>query len=269
MIRSQTHQLDETYDRLLVVSDIHGHVLPIKQFDELRQAFGERSRIVFNGDLFSGGARPVEVTRWVRENAGDLATIGNHDEVMLQGADGDQPPYTEPGAYQRLDEEQRDYFRRLPHRLVLLWRGKRIVLMHGHLTPSGGPGSWQAVPDEQITNFADADADLCIVSHTHYAFVRRNIGRIFANSGTMCAPILGVQREDRLHVQSGAKALDPDEDRRCSFLAVSESGGHLEVQIIRFDYDRQAALQDMERAGNPSMAYFRKWLFEGILDMTQ
>ena len=268
MIRSATHKLDYTINRLLIVSDIHGYLEPLVAFNQLFAGMNGHSRIVFNGDLFFGGTRPVETTEWILKNVGELATIGNHDEGMLRGAKGNHPSYTEPGAYQRLNAEQRDYFRTRPHRLELLWRGKHIVLMHGHITMDGKPGSWLASPDQQVANFAATVADVCITSHTHYAFVRQHNGTIVANTGSMSATILGVQQEGKgLHVQSGKPEIGPNEDVRSSFLAVTESDGELHVEIIRFDYDRQTALRDMEQAGQPDMNLYRRWMTDGILNL--
>ena len=265
MIRTCTHELDDGIDRLLIISDVHAHLPPIEAFDAARAKMPGRCQVVFNGDLFMGGPRPAEAAQWLVEQVGDLATIGNHDEAMLQGADGHQPPYAEAGAYERLSEAQRDYFRARPHRLQLHWRGYRIVLMHGHRTPDGRGGSWLATPQRQIADFTDPEADLCITSHTHWPFVQANGSGLYANSGSLSVIILGVQGEDGLHVQSGAEAIAPNEDVRTSFLAVTESDGRLDVRIVRFDRDRQAMLADMAAVDQPGLDMFSQWLADGIV----
>ena len=89
MIRSALHQLDDTIDLLLIVSDIHGFVRPLEVFDALHAAMGGRSQIVFNGDMCTAGLWPAEAMQWTQRNAGELAVLGNHDEEILQGAAGD------------------------------------------------------------------------------------------------------------------------------------------------------------------------------------
>ena len=255
MIRSARYQLDDSIDRLLIVSDIHGFVRPLKVFDALHAAMGGRSQIVFNGDMCNPGLWPAEAMQWIRRNAGELAVLGNHDEDVLQGAatgsEGDHLHFTEAGADQRFSDEARDYLRRLRHRLVLSWRSKRIVLMHGHINADGKAVSWRASPEEQSAHFVESDADLCIMSHTHYAYVRQHAGTICANTGSMSLPFIGVQDEHGLHLHSGKAEIGPDDDVRCSFLVVTAPDGELQVEIVRFDYDRQAELQDHLQTSSP------------------
>ena len=267
MIRSACHQVDDSIERLLIISDIHSNLQPLLIFDELRKGLEGSYQLVFNGDLFSGGCRPVETAEWVIEHVGELATLGNHDEQMLRCTDVDDehPPYSEPGAYQRLSAEQREFFQQLPHRLELDWRGKRIILMHGHVTMEGRNGSWMATPDQQIANFDEPGADLFVASHTHYAFVQQVGDGLFANTGTMCLPILGIETDDGLHVQSGREEIRPDDDRRTSFLSVTVEGGQLKAEIVRFDYDRESVLEEMKEEGRTDLELFRKWLSEGIV----
>jgi len=265
MIRTQAYRLDDAIDRLLIVSDIHAHIPPLKAFDKLRKKLRGRSQVLFNGDLFFGGGRPAEAAAWVIANAGPYGTLGNHDEGMLLGGERDDPPYTEAGAYRRLTAEQRDYFAALPHRLELTWRDRRIVLMHGHRTPDGQFGSWMATPERQIGDFLDPTADLCCTGHTHFPFHRRMGGAQYANSGSMSLTILAVRQPEGLHVQSGEAELAPDADVRPSFLSVSECEAGLQVDVVRFEYDREAALADLRAAGFPDVEPIRRWMADGIL----
>ena len=269
MIQSALHQLDNTIDRLLIVSDIHGYVRPLEVFDALHAAMGGRSQIVFNGDMCTAGLWPAEAMQWTRRNAGELAVLGNHDEEILQGApiegaEGGHLHFTEAGAYQPFSDEARDYFRRLPDRLVLSWRSKRIVLMHGHINADGKAVSWRASPEEQSAHFVESDADLCVMSHTHYAYVRQHGGTICANSGSMSLPFIGVQDEQGLHLHSGKAEISPDDDFRCSFLVVTAPDGELQVEIVRLDYDRQAELQDHHQTSSPIASRVTQMLLEGI-----
>ncbi|MBI2438058.1 MAG: metallophosphoesterase family protein [Lentisphaerae bacterium] len=280
--RTVTRQLDDAFDRLIIVSDLHAHLPPLKAFEERCSQLKGRSQVLFNGDLFLGGPHPAETARWVMAAAGELATLGNHDEGMLQGAQGlpacpsparelgqgNHPPYTEEGAFLRLSEEQRDYFRALPRRLILRWRGKKIVLCHGHADPATGEEvSWRSPPDEQIARFLDPSADLCATGHTHYAFVRQVKRITYANSGSLSLPILAALDKTGLHPQSGKKELGADDDPRSSFLEVTESGGKLNVAILRFDYDRAQVWRELEALGHPQANVIRRWLKDGILEV--
>lgn len=267
-IRAVQQTLPDDLDRLLITSDIHGHLQPLEAFDQLRAAMPGRSQVLFNGDVCYGGPFPAEAADWVRKNAGELATTGNHDELMFEAADAGQPPYTEAGAYECLSDEARDYFRTLPHRLELTWRQRRIVLMHGHVTADDSAVSWLATPDEQVSRFANPDADLCTFGHTHYPYVRQCDGTIYANSGSLSSTILATENRGVLRPQSGLSEIGPDEETRSTFLEVTEAGGQLQVEIVRFDFDRQALLDDMQQFGWPHMALSRRWIAEGVIELS-
>lgn len=262
-----TRQLDDAIERLIIVSDLHAHLPPLEALAACWAQRQGKSLVLFNGDLIFGGPHPAEVARWLMRTCGDLATLGNHDEGMLRGGAGEHPPFTEEGAFLRLSEEERKYFRALPRRLILRWRGKKIVLTHGHADPAKAEEvSWKATPEEQIDRFLDPSADLCASGHTHYAFVRRVRNTLYANSGSPSLPILAVMNKDGLHPQSGKKELGPDDDPRSTFLEVTVSGGKLDVAIVRFDYDRSAALSALEAVGHPHVNIIRRWLQDGILE---
>jgi len=265
-IRTDEHTIDDAVEHLLILSDLHAHLPPLAVFDAYRDDLDAPSRVLFNGDLFYGGARPVEAARWVRRNAGELVTIGNHDEGMLLTRGDDTKPYTEPGARKRLGEDLLAFFRNRPHRLLIHWRGQRIVLMHGHRDRDANPSPFTATPDEQIETFGEPEADLFTMGHTHYPFVREIGGGLFANSGSMSLTILGVRFPDRVHAQSGEAHASADGDVRCSFLDVTESQRTLHVKIVRFEYDREATIRDLIEAGYPDVTGFRRLLATGMLD---
>jgi predicted phosphodiesterase len=266
-IRAVAHALDDAVEHLLVVSDIHAHLAPLEAFDRLRAGYGPHTQVAFNGDLFFGGPRPREAAEWLIRTVGELATIGNHDRPPPEDAGPTDPPYTERGAYQRLTAPQREYFYSRPHRVVLSWRGKQIVLTHGHLTMDRRPASWMALPAQQISDFLEDGADLCTIGHTHYPFQRKCGKTIFANSGSMSATILGVRQNGGLYVQNGDAQLAPDADPRTSFLHVTVSGGRLRAEIVRFEFDQEAALADLKQAGYQQLDVIRRWMQTGILDV--
>ena len=252
---------------MLIFSDLHTFLSPLRAMDAVRAGYGGREQVIFNGDNYHGGLQPIETTQWIMDHAGPLATLGNHDEAMLatKGEGGvSPPPCTEPGAYQVLSAEQREYVAGLPHRLALEWRGVKIVVMHGHVTPGGGEGSYRWSPSEQIEHFVDGSADLYVLGHTHYAYVEEVDGGIAANSGSAAVPILAFADDEGVHPQSGRETIE-GEDLRCSFMSVTEDGGKPAVEIVRFDYDRDAMVAEFAWAGEEHLTTFRRWLAEGVL----
>ena len=65
--------------------------------------------------------------------------------------------------------------------------------------------------------------------------------------------------------QEDGPVFEPGGDLRSTFLSVVEQGGELVVEIIRFDYDREEALQRLEQAGYPHMQRWRVLCAEGVL----
>ena len=277
MVPTKTHRLDDDIERLLVVSDLHSHREPIEGFERARAKLDGRSQMLFNGDAFYGGPRPVEAATWIIEKVGDLATLGNHDVAMNQSEKNARtseplsPPYTEPGAYERLNTEQRDFFRGLPLRLEVTWRDRRIVLMHGHVNVDNTVVEWICAPPEQAVHFAEPDADLVVLSHSHWPYVVEIDGMRVANTGSLALTSVGVQQvgANKLHLQNGDAELPPGGgDLRSSFLSITEANGELVPEIIRFDYDREAALEDVIQSEAPDQEFRRRWLREGIMDFT-
>ena len=267
MIREKTIQVDEDIESLLIVSDIHAFKQPLDAFDKICSEWAKPFQIVFNGDLFAGGVCPDHAVQWVIEKVGAFATLGNHDEAMLnsQGV-GSDDPHTESGAYRRLTDDQKAYFRSLPHRLLLNWRGQRIGLMHGHINQHGEPGSWLQSPDEVIRRFSDPEVDLSITGHTHFPFVKRQGTTIYANSGSLSATILGIVHDGSVVVSHGGQHCLDHEDARSSFLAVRMDNGKLQVDVVRFDYDRAAAINDMKSAGRRRIDLLERLINQGVLE---
>lgn len=182
------------------------------------------------------------------------------------GYDGEpQPIHTEVGALQSLSDTEREYLRGLPHRLELTWRGHRIVCMHGHRSVDGRDCSWLSSPADQVADFAERDADLVAVGHTHFPHIHDGGECTVANPGSVASPILAVAYSDTFHVQSGEESVVAGENLRSSFLLVGEDAGQLRPEIVRFDYDRDAVLEDMRAAGHEHLDVHRGWLCEGIV----
>jgi len=139
-------EVDDAVERLLFASDLHAFIEPLEAFDEVRAPFPGPTQVVVGGDLFLGGNTPVETLEWVRAQAGQFAVLGNHDEVVLKGSEGNHPPYTEEGAYDGLDTCQIDYLRNLAEALEIRWKGKQIRVLHRHRTLVGEAVSWLAKP---------------------------------------------------------------------------------------------------------------------------
>jgi len=266
-----TVRLDDEIDCLVVASDIHAYRETLGPLSATIAALPGRVRVCFNGDLFEGGISPSEGVDWVREHAEGLAVRGNHDEwVLSDKIDGEYPLDTERGAYKHLSAEQMRFLRELPEVIEIEWRGKSIRVMHGHRTPAGEGGDWRWPPEKLIETFGDPDVDLVVTSHTHYACVVRQGERFYANSGSVAYPSAAIRNKDgSTHFQSGDPDAPENAEIRSSILAISEQSGRLDVEIVRFDYDREEALERLLGVDGAYTADFKtRLLREGVADLT-
>lgn len=234
--------------RLIAVSDLHGFIEPLEALDDIIHAMPERVQVVVVGDIVMGGPDPAEAVEWVRKRAGEFAVLGNHDEVALMGADGEDPAYTEPGSFQRLNSEQAEYLRSLPEVLELGWRGIRIRVMHGHRTylPEGDSRAG-------MERFDDPAFALTIIGHTHNVFAPGKDDPKVADCGATCKFIFDCRQGDGTFLaRPDHPSPAPDSEMYGTFLSLTADGGELEAAVGRFDYDRQGAIRRVLELEGPN-----------------
>ena len=265
MTTIKTLSIDNDVERLIIVSDLHGFTEPLKEVDEILDRCKEKVQVLAAGDYLAMGPYPAESLAWVRDRAGAFAVLGNHEEGTLAAQEDDSaPPFTEAGALHRLDSGLREYLAGLPHIVDASWRGKRVRMTHD-VTPTGEKFSWTARPAEVVPVMADPDVDLAICGHTHFPFVRRTGKTIVANSGSVSALMLGLKSPD------GSVTSKSDEDPFVaaprifsSYLSVVIRNGDLDVTVERFEYDVEAAVQQLRDARHPRIEDFTSWLRTGV-----
>lgn len=270
MTTSQSIEISSETEELLIVSDIHGYRHALEGFETALSDKRTRYQILFCGDLYSPGTEPAECTAWVMEHAGRLAVRGNHDDAMLEAkiTQPQEPLWSEPGAKQNLSDVQMNYMANLPHRLEVAWRGKRIVLMHGHLRPDGGLGHYMTTPRQQMEWFYDDSADLCVMGHSHYPYLGQVKNTLMANCGAMSTIMLGMLTSEGLHSQSGAETIDTGQDKRSSFISATIQDGELRAEVIRFQVDQAAMIEDLLAVRCPYTYRIRRCMQDGISDST-
>ena len=258
------HTIDDSVDKLLVISDIHGFKHPLDYLDKIRTNYSSY-KIINNGDLCCGGLDVPYVIDWLRENVGELSTRGNHDDTLIfKKGDPDYKPGSEQHDYLKLNQAQIDYVENMPYDLKLNWRGKEIQITHGHTARDGSGCSWRATPDEQIEKLTVPGADLCISSHTHYAYIHKGETGIYANTGSLSITINGVRESGTVHYQKGESDLGDPNELHQSFLEISCENGELELKIIRLDLDRDMMIQGLLDGGHGNAEVYSRWLREGI-----
>ncbi len=252
MLQIKSFVLPDDVERIIVLSDLHGMTAPLEVIDDIVSNLPEKVQVIAAGDYFVNGLRPKETLEWVRRTAGEFAVLGNHD--VLDAPEGDFPPYTEQGAFNRLDAGLKDYLAGLPHIIELTWHGRRMRIAHDR-TPSGEWLSWTATVPEVVKMFADPATDLTICAHTHYPFIEKPSGTIVANSGSTSCLLLGHKREDGSIHSKGRKGeiYKPVSGIYSTYISIVIKEGCIHPTGERFAYDCEPEIRELQDIGHPNL----------------
>jgi len=198
--------------RVLIVSDIHANSWALEAI--LRDA-GPVDFFLGAGDCVNYGPDPrgaVELLR--RQNA--IVVRGNHDHAVAFGADPKASPTKQHLALAlrdwtgaRLGPAGVGWLSRLP--LALTWEcgGTRFLIVHA--TPLDPLFDYRLVPQASDTlldeAFREVQADVAIVGHTHWPFLREHRGMQVVNPGSAGQPLDGDRRAAYALWEDGRIAL--------------------------------------------------------------
>jgi predicted phosphodiesterase len=268
--------VDESVEHLVVVGDLHSNLAPLEAVDRYVELLPGPVQFFVNGDVFPLGGQPTETLDWAISRAGRGMVLGNHDEGVLGATRTGGPRYTESGIREALTDSHVEFLSARPYRLDVEWRGYSIRLTHGHRRPDGSirtSTAYQSKPNEQERVYCDGTADLTVLSHTHYAFVRRSLKGWIANTGSTSLPIRFTLHGDGTAAsQSDCESDRPPKRTMCSFLVIKEirrgdlSKAELLPEIIYFDYERESFINDLITMDYPHVERWRTLLSTGVFD---
>ncbi|HEY9141304.1 MAG TPA: metallophosphoesterase family protein [Bryobacteraceae bacterium] len=173
--------------RILIISDLHANL------EALRALPTNFDRLWVLGDLVNYGPNPAEVIEFVRERAA-IVVRGNHDHAV--GFDEDprcsarfraMAEETRRYTLSVLDEDDRNYLRKLPLEATPAVEGTRFLLCH-------------AVPSDPLFEYRQEESPLWLadevgsgigielVGHTHIPFRRLLETRMVVNPGSAGQP---------------------------------------------------------------------------------
>ncbi|HLW47411.1 MAG TPA: metallophosphoesterase family protein [bacterium] len=230
--------------RVAIVSDVHGNAAAL---DAVLAAIRERGpfdRILNGGDLAFGGPRPREAVERLVET-GYPAVIGNTDEMVAaspEGATGAVAAW----ARTRLTPEQVDWLRALPRsQRVQPDGGPPLVLVHA--TPWSTTDIIDAAsPAATVARaFEQADTHTLVYGHIHRAYIREAAGGLIINTGSVGFPF--------------------DGDPRPAWAILTLARGVWSAEIVRTEYDREAAARDLVTSDHPDAATFARRIRTGRL----
>jgi putative phosphoesterase len=155
-----------------VVSDIHCNSLALRwALDELEPAVDE---ILVAGDAIYEYRFSNEVIEMVR-GCNARYVLGNHEMQFLRA----RPDIGKGTA----DPSHVEFMEATPARLEMMIDGKRLLMIHG--VPWAPWSDYVYANSPQLSRFAEVDADIVVVGHTHIAMVERVGTTLVVNPGSV------------------------------------------------------------------------------------
>ncbi len=151
--------------RLGIVSDIHSNAAGLQRALDL---MGEIDELLCLGDCIFEYRFSNEVVALLRER-GAMVIQGNHEEVFFSAAG------VRAREREGLDAGLLEYLAAQPHRRLLQFGNKRVLMVHS--TPWEPRGEYVFPHNPRLERFAEAEADFVLYGHTH-AQVVRPVGRV-------------------------------------------------------------------------------------------
>ena len=223
--------------RVAIFSDVHGNVTALEAVLADMGARGPFDRILNGGDFAFGGPRPREAVERLIET-GYPAVIGNTDEMVAASPEGAVGAVA-AWARTRLTPEQVDWLRALPRlRRIEPPCGPPLVLVHAtpwSTTDMIDPAS----PAATVTRaFEQAETRALVYGHIHRAYIRHVAGGLIVNAGSVGFPF--------------------DGDPRPAWAVLTLERGAWRAEIVRTEYDRERAAQDLLTSDHPDAEAFAR-----------
>lgn len=212
-----------------VVADIHSNLWAL---NAVLEKLAGVERVMCAGDITGFYTRPNEVVDALVEKK-VVAVVGEHDLALLGG---ETEELTEEGRtaaiWNRGEAGGRalGYLKKLKNFATLRIKKHKILIAHRSPKSELG-GILPETPSRDLAHAVmDADADIIVVGHTHIPLKKMILGKIILNPGSVGQP--------------------RDRDPRASY-AILKVDEEVEVEFHRVEYDVEAAVEEILRAGLP------------------
>jgi putative phosphoesterase len=227
--------------RIAVLGDIHGNITALEAaWKEIKRQ--KPDGILITGDLVMNGPRPAEVVDKVRQLEADGALVvqGNTDVAVADFDFAAAFPWLDTvpeqhraaaeWAHEQLNDEQRDYLRRLPAERRTWNDGSMVLVCHG--SPGSQTNGLSADLDPSVTveRVTKTDARVIACGHTHIADVRELGRKLILNPG------------------SCGYAFD-GEASACWALLTFDDEGEPTAELFRPTYDATAVADEVSSRG--------------------
>jgi putative phosphoesterase len=225
---------------IAAIADVHSNL------EALKKVFGKikNCEMILNaGDIVGYNANPNECVDVIRKSK-IKSVLGNHDHACITGDTvGMNPIAAEAVAWtrKRLGDDGMKCLRKLPEKLEIVYKGKRIVVLHGSPADPINDYVFPWTLERIFEKFLkDAKADILILGHTHVPFVKKLECGIVVNPGSVGQP--------------------RDHNRDASYALIDVI--RMDAKIFRVDYDIPKVCDEILRAGLPD--FLAERLFFGL-----
>jgi len=225
---------------IAVIADVHSNL------EALKKVLGKikNSELILDaGDIVGYNAKPNECVELVKKLK-IKSVLGNHDHACITGNAEDMNPIAAEAAEwtrKNLTADNMKYLKKLPEKLEIDIKGKKIVIIHGSPTNPLYGYVFPWVPDSIFAKFLqDTKTDILILGHTHVPFVKKLDGKLVVNPGSV-----GQPRDHRR--EASHAVIDP---------------ARMDARIVRTEYDIMRVSDEITGAGLP--VFLAERLFSGM-----
>ena len=224
--------------KVAIFSDVQANLPAMQEVVERILNWGA-DLVIMDGDLVNRGPKSLdclELFDRLRHEHGWLPVQGNH-ETWIQRCSREAPKTPLEADLRRFADWT---FRQLEPRMAAMTGWPDHLCFHGgtedswvHVThgtmASNREGISAGVPDEALRGKLPPDIALFVTAHTHRPLERVLDGTPILNVGSVGSPF--------------------DGDTRGSYAQLEWRAGRWQLEIVRFDYDRDQADRDFRQSG--------------------
>lgn len=225
--------------KIAVLADIHGNIQALQKVWEHVDRWGPDTVFVV-GDTINRGPRSKACLQFVLQKRcveGWRVIRGNHEDYVLQFDEPDAPAHgprfemmrCTHWNYQQLTPDEIASIRTFPYQIEQSVLGGQVIrAVHGSMLGTR-KGIYPDTSQESLAAKIAPAPQILMVGHTHKPLLRSLDGALIVNAGSVGLPF--------------------DGDTRPSYAQIVWRNDHWEAEIIRVDYDHEAAIRDFYTSG--------------------
>jgi putative phosphoesterase len=217
--------------RLALISDIHGNLPALKTVLEDIETKAI-DQVICLGDLVDFAPWPNEAINLIR-SLKIMTVMGNHDERIA--FDQAIIPLAKHSVAETMDRnkainhskgmvttDNKRYLASLPRNIVMQFEG--ITLFCTHASPESIDEYLYEQEDDLLAQrLLDSHADVLIIGHTHFSFIKDIAGKKVINTGSV------------------GRSKEPDQ-KACYVIIDIQSGAKIAAEIIKLPYPVQETI---------------------------